>query len=966
MPDPSNALAQALPAPKVGDIVTGTVASVEEDRVRLDVGGVVGVVEAGELPLAGEESPADRYAVGDSVEAFVISLNRKQGSARLSVRRAAPGYVDKLAARELGEIVEGVITRVEEDGIWLDVDGAISRMKPYELPLTSDETLADRYGKGDLVNAFVWEINLDSRHLGCSILRTMDGFVDALNTLNAGDTALAVVISVQSDRLAVDLNSVFNWISEDELPLAAREVPADRYSVGDTVKVLVTGVSDILTDVPLRCSVRRAADDYAVALQALSFDDKVEGIVMSIDSNGIIVDINSIRCAIPEDELPLLAREAPADHYSVGDTVTALVRDVDDNILDYSIAEGFPLDHFPLDCSIRRATGEYQMARDALVIGDILDGIILQISEEYLIVDVSNMRFEVKAWETPSPDGELLANQYSIGEIIQIRATGYDYATRSPDGLRGSIRRASEPDPIESFETDQRIEGTVTALMKHNGSVDGIYLEANNLIGYIESESIPLFANEPVDNRYSKGDSMPAIIKSVYRNSISKHFIATPMVLYALAKPFTSHWKMANIIEGAVVSVRERGVDLDVDGQIGWIPATELFLDEGERPSDKYAIGDHLKARVCQFDQSRQALMLSIRRIEGWEEALERLSPGTIVPDAQISSATYLPEDEHRAAVDLSPIIGFIREDELDLDAAAVMMRDEANTQIGVVIESIEDGFAIVSREKYNDRWRELAAQFEVGSELDAELRKISHNLAYVDLGSGLLAAIPSAQITVSHGAGNSQSDLIGEIIPVHITSINNTKNHIIVEHRDQWLEALIGEPESQTLEFKEVLKGDKAVDDAKGITRKIIGTICAFLNTDGGKLIIGINDASREVGGLEADQGLKGETIEEKIDKATQLLHDNLGNCEAVNRLQAFDYGTVVTWTTTTVRGKTVLAITCDRGPEDGVFSKIVKGKPQFWARQGASTVQLLTIDEWNDHLERRKQRAAEENTSS
>jgi type I restriction enzyme, R subunit len=72
--------------------------------------------------------------------------------------------------------------------------------------------------------------------------------------------------------------------------------------------------------------------------------------------------------------------------------------------------------------------------------------------------------------------------------------------------------------------------------------------------------------------------------------------------------------------------------------------------------------------------------------------------------------------------------------------------------------------------------------------------------------------------------------------------------------HRDS--EELIKRGESKTLEFKSTLRWSLKEDrrDDKGVTHAALKTIAAFLNTDGGDLLIGVGDDGSIVG-IEADQ---------------------------------------------------------------------------------------------------------------
>ena len=216
-------------------------------------------------------------------------------------------------------------------------------------------------------------------------------------------------------------------------------------------------------------------------------------------------------------------------------------------------------------------------------------------------------------------------------------------------------------------------------------------------------------------------------------------------------------------------------------------------------------------------------------------------------------------------------------------------------------------------------------------------------------LDNGLFGELPRNQIPLST-RDDLASNHIGEIFPIRIKDIDHVERYISLEHRDQWVERLVGEPESQTLEFKEVLKGSDP-NDPKRMTREAIRTINSFLNSDGGRLIIGVSDNPRDAVGLEADQGLRGRggkaTIEKKIDIAIGILEDKLKTLRPLGWVDdVSDLVTLVTWEPLTCHGKTVLVITCQRGPDAGV-SVTVKGKQEFWVRKGSRKKKIANYDD-------------------
>ncbi len=155
--------------------------------------------------------------------------------------------------------------------------------------------------------------------------------------------------------------------------------------------------------------------------------------------------------------------------------------------------------------------------------------------------------------------------------------------------------------------------------------------------------------------------------------------------------------------------------------------------------------------------------------------------------------------------------------------------------------------------------------------------------------------------------------------------------DHYLRGHRDA--EELIKRGESKTLEFKSTLRWSLKENrrDDKGVTHAALKTVAAFLNTDGGDLLIGVRDEGAIVG-IEADQL---DNDDKFMRHLAQVVRNGLGDRA----------GTCIDPKAQVVEGKTVCVVSCQRSPEP-VFLKWkgVEATPEgdFFVRSGPGTVKL------------------------
>jgi type I restriction enzyme R subunit len=167
----------------------------------------------------------------------------------------------------------------------------------------------------------------------------------------------------------------------------------------------------------------------------------------------------------------------------------------------------------------------------------------------------------------------------------------------------------------------------------------------------------------------------------------------------------------------------------------------------------------------------------------------------------------------------------------------------------------------------------------------------------------------------------------------------------------DQYLRAhrqaeeLIKRGESKTLEFKATLRWNLKEDrqDDKVMTHAVLKTIAAFLNTEGGDLLIGVADDGSIVG-IERDQL---ESDDKFMRHLAQVVRNALGDRAS----------TCIDPKTQIVQGKTVCVVSCQRSPEP-VFldwkATAASAGGDFFVRSGPGTVKL-SVESANEYIRTR-----------
>jgi putative two-component system response regulator len=148
---------------------------------------------------------------------------------------------------------------------------------------------------------------------------------------------------------------------------------------------------------------------------------------------------------------------------------------------------------------------------------------------------------------------------------------------------------------------------------------------------------------------------------------------------------------------------------------------------------------------------------------------------------------------------------------------------------------------------------------------------------------------------------------------------------------RAAWIKSLISSGESDRVEFKSTLRWNLKTDRAeKVIENSWLKSIVAFLNSDGGVLLIGVADAGDILG-----------TVADRFDNDDKyLLHVN-------NRIREYiglEFVSFINFQLVPVEGQKVLLVQCQPSPSP-VFLKSGKDE-QFYVRVGPGNRRLSTSE--------------------
>lgn len=154
-----------------GEVRTGTITSIRNFGVFVDLGGADGLVHLSELSWDRNVNPEEMFRVGQQVQVYVMRVDRETKKIALSIRRAAPEQWEQLITRyQVGDVVPGVITKLVAFGAFARLPGPVEGL--VHVSELVDRRIAhpqEVVEEGDVVPLKIVRIEHDRHRLGLSL-----------------------------------------------------------------------------------------------------------------------------------------------------------------------------------------------------------------------------------------------------------------------------------------------------------------------------------------------------------------------------------------------------------------------------------------------------------------------------------------------------------------------------------------------------------------------------------------------------------------------------------------------------------------------------------------------------------------------------------------------------------------------------------------------------------------------------
>ncbi len=347
-------------------------------------------------------------------------------------------------------------------------------------------------------------------------------------------------------------------------------------------------------------------------MRAIRSGDLVQGVIMSVDKDSILVGIgNKSEGIVPAKEMRSMSEDDLAS-LKVGDEILT-------SVMEAERADGAAI------LSVDRAREEISWLNvaDKLDSGEPVTGTITGFNRGGALVDVSGLKGFVPtshlAW-APRSTGED-TDESRIGENIQLKVIEVDRGRRravfSEKVAIQEYRQSRKEQLLQDLEQGETRRGRVSGVSDFGAFVD--LGGADGLIHISELSWEPVRSTEDV---VKVGDEV-----DVYVLKVDMDTKRIALSLKRLApEPWDSvpdRYHVDQLVDATVTKLTNFGAFARLEGSVeGLIHISELSYNTVSHPREVVREGDQLTLRILKIEPERKRLALSLKQAEGipWPE----------------------------------------------------------------------------------------------------------------------------------------------------------------------------------------------------------------------------------------------------------------------------------------------------------------------------------------------------------
>jgi small subunit ribosomal protein S1 len=378
---------------------------------------------------------------------------------------------------------------------------------------------------------------------------------------------------------------------------------------------------------------------------------------------------------------------------------------------------------------------EQSIASQRIRPGTILNGLIVEVGQDYVIVNVGlKSEAVIPSDQFKNEKGEI---EVTVGETVEVALDSVEDGSGETRLSREKAKRARTWTRLETaFEKQEVVIGIITGRVK-----GGFTVEIDNVRAFLPGSLVDVrpvrdpsyLENKPLEFKVIKLDQKRNNVVVSRRAVVEQEYSAERSALL-------DNLQEGAAVKGVVKNLTDYGAFVDLGGIDGLLHITDMAWKRVKHPSEVVKVGEEIDVRILKFDRERQRVSLGLKQLgaDPWQNIARRYPANTRLFGKVTNIADYGCFVEIEEGVE-----GLVHVSEMDwtnknVNPAKVV---HVGQEVEVMVLDIDEERRRISlgvKQCKANPWKEFADNYNRGDKVSGQIKSITDFGIFIGLAGGI------------------------------------------------------------------------------------------------------------------------------------------------------------------------------------------------------------------------------------
>ena len=378
---------------------------------------------------------------------------------------------------------------------------------------------------------------------------------------------------------------------------------------------------------------------------------------------------------------------------------------------------------------------EQSIASQRIRPGTILNGLIVEVGQDYVIVNVGlKSEAVIPSDQFKNEKGEI---EVAVGETVEVALDSVEDGSGETRLSREKAKRARTWTRLETaFEKQEVVIGIITGRVK-----GGFTVEIDNVRAFLPGSLVDVrpvrdpsyLENKPLEFKVIKLDQKRNNVVVSRRAVVEQEYSAERSALL-------DNLQEGAAVKGVVKNLTDYGAFVDLGGIDGLLHITDMAWKRVKHPSEVVKVGEEIDVRILKFDRERQRVSLGLKQLcaDPWQNIARRYPANTRLFGKVTNIADYGCFVEIEEGVE-----GLVHVSEMDwtnknVNPAKVV---HVGQEVEVMVLDIDEERRRISlgvKQCKTNPWKEFAENYNRGDQVSGQIKSITDFGIFIGLAGGI------------------------------------------------------------------------------------------------------------------------------------------------------------------------------------------------------------------------------------